>query len=1110
MEFNGSASLNEEMIESASLVPAPATPTVIQPEIRDSDTQWESPAFLRFSHSNTGSYIRALFDPFAEEDGYVPGKGRKRPRFNIHNHGWRLVDEPASPTKDGASWEDLDGNDEEVREVREEAEVEGTMREMGVKGPLEIDRISDDAEALEDDLKSVASIDKSIGADSGTAGAMPLILDTDGQRPLQISLDSIGPGNPSNIEGTLPSAHTERGNRPELGLRQPTDTPRLHPLPSPSLPVPSPIVSTSINLHGCFSKFPSVVTQHSLSTQVESVDTSSVSGAITIPDIVQYAISSGPSADKAAGVPDNVQLEAGFNTMPQTAAPSQSDGSICEDIFHPEGDEYDLLNAGYIKDGKKSNRESHFALAETDINDEDIVTPIHEEESDLTDGESGNSNAISDAQGLGNKFGGLGEIEGQLEVEVESEMASIISDERTEDSLFRDSEGDTEGEADELSEARSEQEIIDVEDAARESDGIFDKHSSGEYRGDYDELTSEEDDISENIEGNEQGRALHIESGFNELDYFTRSHIQSHTTIHPEVIVLDSDTDDEASVPRQSPPYVESQQEENFGFSTPQEMRPGSANSFANEENYADSDDDKLPVAQLDREKILESGDADGVRRLLEMRSGSVEHNHVSAELASDNSQGHISSQSLFNTRMIDNMDSKIVGQSSEHAIDPELLLMYDGSNIKHASKGGHYIEKHHQLAKSGDLIVGAENGLVLDGATSPRCQHEKPFLPRFRQAPHSPNPTQENELYIHHADPMNLPPTPQATQDTDQLSKSETPILSEPVHLHEREPYEAISPRSDTSTFRLEQIPEYFSPSSLENIKVDGAGDGIESRTVLADDNYNHSQNHTETEAVAKEGSIPTEPNRYARGLCSRLSSFGPIAALNDYPNAFVDTISLVVDVSQTIRATSGPQDYCLTLYVTDPSMAGTTLPAQIFRQQKNVLPSAAEGDVILLRNFRVESFNHSMMLVSTNCSSWAVFAAKHDDVSVNDPPIDYGPEECDHAASLKAWYDRDGAAMIADHKLQASIKGDSFEAIPSSSAASSEAGSLEPVSHGVRGRSSLPSTRGSRRSKKQHRRVTIHELRDGTRYTEGGSLSKESIHELRDGTVYAHSFDA
>ena len=1106
MEFNGSASPNEEMIESASLVPAPATPTVIQPEIRDSDTQWESPAFLRFSHSNTGSYIRALFDPFAEDDGYVPGKGRKRPRFDIRDRGWRLVDEPASPTKDGASWEDLDGNDEEVREVREEAEVEGTMREMGVKGPLEIDRISDDAEALEDDLKPVASIDKSIGADSRTAGAMPLIVDTDGQRPLQISLDSIGPGNPSNIEGTLPGT---RGNRPEL---QPTDTPRLHPLPSPGLPVPSPIVSTSINLHGCFSKFPSVVTQHSLSTQVDSVDTSSVGGAITIPKqeactIVQYAISNGPSADKAVNVPDNVQLEAGFNTMPLTAsfpAPSQSDGPICEDIFHREGDECDLLNAAYIKDGKKSNRESHFALGEADIDDEDIVTPIHEEESDLTDGESGNSNAISDAQGLGNKFGGLREIEGQLEVEVESEMASIISDERTEDSLFRDSDGDTEGEADELSEARSEEEVIDVEGAARESDGISDKHSSGqdgEYRGDYDELTSEEDDISENIEGDEQERALHIESGFNELDYFTRSHIQSHTAIHPEVIVLDSDTDDEASIPRQSPPYVESQPEkENFGFSTPQEMRPGSANSFANEENYADSDDDKLPVAQLDREKILESG---GVRRLLEMRSGSVEHNHVSAELASDNSQGHISNQSIFNTRMIDNMDSKIVGQSSEHAIDPELLLMYDGSNIKHASK--HYIERHHQLAKAGDLIVGAENGLVLDGATSPRCQHEKPFLPKFRQAPHSPNPTQENELYTHHADPMNLPPTPQATQDTDQLSKSETPILSEPVHLHEREPYEAISPRSDTSTFRLEQIPEYFSPSSLENIK-DGAGDGIESRTVAAD-NYNHSQDHTETEAVAKESSIPTEPNRYARDLCSQLSSFGPIAALNDHPNAFVDTISLIVDVSQTVRATSGRQDYYLTLYVTDPSMAGTTLPAQIFRQQKNLLPSAAEGDVILLRNFRVESFNHSMMLVSTNCSSWAVFAAKH---SVNGPPIGYGPEECDHAASLKAWYDRDGAAMIADYKLQASIKGDSFEAIPSSSAASSEAGSLEPVSHGVRGRSSLPSTRGSRRSKKQHRRVTIHELRDGTRYTEGGSLSKESIHELRDGTVYAHSFDA
>ncbi|KAN0080836.1 hypothetical protein V8E54_004040 [Elaphomyces granulatus] len=1091
VEFSGSASPNQEMKEGASLVPAPATPTVSQPEIRDSDTQWESPAFLRFPHTQPRTYIKALFDPFAEEDGYVPGKGRKRPRFSIHNHGWRLVDEPVSPTRDGASWEDLD----------------------------EVDGISDDAEAPEDGLKSVALIEKSIGADARTAGAMPLIVDTDGQR-----LDSLGPGTPSSIEGTLSSAYAEKGDRPELGFRQPTDTPRLHPLSSPGLPVPSPIVSTSINQHGCFSNFPSVVSQHPLSDQVDSVDTSPVGGATTIPEreastIVQHAVSSGPlvsaDADMAIIVSENVQFEAGFNTLPQTAsfpAPSQSDGiPIREDIR--ERDEYDLPNVGYIKDSKKSTRESRLALDDSDIDDEDMVTSIHGVESYLTDEESSDSNSISDAQGLGSEFGGLEGIEGQHEAEVESEIASIISSERTGDSLFEDSEGDAE---EELSEARSE-ENIDVEETARESGDIFDKHSSeedGDYRGDYDELASEEDNISE-IEDDEQECAPRVESEFNELDCSMRPQMPSHTTIHPEVIVLDSDTDDEASVARQSPPYVKSQQEkETFRFSTPEEMRRGSANSFANyarhkhEENCADSDGGELPEAQLDREKIFESGDADGVRRLLEMRSGSVGHNHVSAELAPDNTQGHpnpISRQSIFNTRVID-MDSKIVEQPSEHAIDPELLrgetgLMYDGSNIKHASEEGHHRERQSlELAKPGDLTLGAENGLVLDGATSPRCHHERPFLPKLQQVPHSPT-TQENQLYTHYVDPINLPPTPQATQDTDQLSKTETPIPSELVHLGERVPYEAISPMSDTSTFQLEQIPDCLYPSSLENIKVDGAEDGIETQTVLVDDDYDPLQEHIETETLVKEASILTEPNRYARGPRSRLSS------LNDHFNTSVDTISLVVDVSQPLRATSGPRDYYLTLYVTDPSMAGTTLPAQIFRQQKNLLPSAAEGDVILLRNVKVQSFNHSMMLVSTNSSSWAVFCAKHDDVSVNGPPVEYGPEECDYVLSLKTWYDRDGAAMVADHKLQTSIKGDSFEEIPSSSAASSEAGSLEPVSRGVHGRSSLPSTRGSRRGKKQNRRVTIHELRDGRRYAE---MSKDSIHELRDGTVYAHSFDA
>lgn len=56
-------------------------------------------------------------DPFTEEDGFVPGKGRKRPRFSMRSSEWRIVDEPASPGEKASpvDWaEELD-EDEDVK-----------------------------------------------------------------------------------------------------------------------------------------------------------------------------------------------------------------------------------------------------------------------------------------------------------------------------------------------------------------------------------------------------------------------------------------------------------------------------------------------------------------------------------------------------------------------------------------------------------------------------------------------------------------------------------------------------------------------------------------------------------------------------------------------------------------------------------------------------------------------------------------------------------------------------------------------------------------------------------------------------------------------------------
>ncbi|KAJ5442930.1 Telomere end binding protein [Penicillium cf. griseofulvum] len=236
--------------------------------------------------------------------------------------------------------------------------------------------------------------------------------------------------------------------------------------------------------------------------------------------------------------------------------------------------------------------------------------------------------------------------------------------------------------------------------------------------------------------------------------------------------------------------------------------------------------------------------------------------------------------------------------------------------------------------------------------------------------------------------------------------------------------------------------------------------------------------------------------PDRNASGLRSKLSYFAPLATLIDHYDNLVDTISIVHEASPITRAKSGPKDWFVTIQLTDPSMAGTTLRAQIFRRYKSSMPSLVQGTTILLRDFKVRSFDHTVMLVSVESSAWAVFDGFGPDAEANGPPVEYGSQERAYASGLRRWYEEVGSDRIADRMLQEAIARDSQERdLTPSSQVPSESGSPD-------------SRRGSQRKRKSSRRVTIHELRDGTRYTEVGSPNSRnsSVHELRDGTLYAN----
>ncbi|KAI1924744.1 hypothetical protein LOZ64_000621 [Ophidiomyces ophidiicola] len=242
----------------------------------------------------------------------------------------------------------------------------------------------------------------------------------------------------------------------------------------------------------------------------------------------------------------------------------------------------------------------------------------------------------------------------------------------------------------------------------------------------------------------------------------------------------------------------------------------------------------------------------------------------------------------------------------------------------------------------------------------------------------------------------------------------------------------------------------------------------------------------------------LENQLNSHVSGLRTKLSYFCPLSLLLDNFNQTTDTISVIVSQSSVSRATRVPRDHFITLHLTDSSIRGSTVCAQIFCKDKTCLPACIQGDIVLLRNFKVESVGHKMMLNSMGESSWAVFSqGAPGDVQIKGPPVEFGEEELAYVSDLCQWYTNDGQALVAQETARLR---DSRSAETRSSLAPSENSSVTS-----RGQDSI--ARKYHRRKSTPRRIVVHELRGGRKYLDAGSPSdKESIHELRDGMVYTH----
>ncbi|KAJ9617009.1 hypothetical protein H2200_000730 [Cladophialophora chaetospira] len=175
-----------------------------------------------------------------------------------------------------------------------------------------------------------------------------------------------------------------------------------------------------------------------------------------------------------------------------------------------------------------------------------------------------------------------------------------------------------------------------------------------------------------------------------------------------------------------------------------------------------------------------------------------------------------------------------------------------------------------------------------------------------------------------------------------------------------------------------------------------------------------------------------PISPNKARRPITRRhagtttpLAYYAHLSSLDEHYGNVVDILAVCAESStKPERAKSGPKDYDTTLRLADPSLASDehgAIPVQIFRHAKSALPTATGGDVVILRNFKVQTIKRRFMLLSTESSSWAVFKAKPgstlswSDVVISGPPIEYGPAETSRVKLLFSWWNSNGKQQFS-----------------------------------------------------------------------------------------------
>ncbi|KAH6703164.1 hypothetical protein BKA61DRAFT_619029 [Leptodontidium sp. MPI-SDFR-AT-0119] len=232
----------EEPVAAPARIPTPEpeqpllqtnTPAVSRPIIGTKiGDEWSSPAFIKRARTSYGSLFESEYDIFAEEDGSIAGKGRKRTRLSST---WRYASRSPTPEPEEPEVESMDTSPEPALKPAP------TMTDEGCQT---IDFGNNDA--TEDVAQALADLSRQATNVGGAAYPIPNGSASFGQPQL---LHTSPTSQAVAVE--LPIIRTDALGQeiqvPEVELEIPK-SPRLQPVPSDSLSLVSPLMPIKRNI----------------------------------------------------------------------------------------------------------------------------------------------------------------------------------------------------------------------------------------------------------------------------------------------------------------------------------------------------------------------------------------------------------------------------------------------------------------------------------------------------------------------------------------------------------------------------------------------------------------------------------------------------------------------------------------------------------------------------------------------------------------------------------------------------------------------------------------------------------------------------------------------